>query len=59
MCGAKNWNAIFLGKEKADAEHKENTAKRLVEQKTPKYPHHPLLPVLCTNAIQALWRHKA
>lgn len=38
---------------------KEKHSQRLVEQKTPKYPHHPLLPVLCTNAIQALWRHKA
>lgn len=24
-----------------------------------KIPHHPILPVLCTNAIPALWRHEA
>lgn len=52
-------NHNVLGKERTDVWHKrKNAAKRLVEQKTPKYPHHPLLPVLCTNAIQALWRHK-
>lgn len=34
--------------------------KRLVKLKTPQnIPHHPLLPVLCTNAIHSLRRHKA